>query len=131
MRMKAVLAALIVAFAAVLASPQAADAGGLFRDRAPSGWGTERTVRHYVYAPRYRHTYRVHAGTDRYAYRYEPRGYYPYYNSGYWRPRHLVQKRNRHLKQPPYYKGWGDNRRHYKHRQWHKENHGRIRLGHW
>ncbi|MEO1281407.1 MAG: hypothetical protein AAFV69_06700 [Pseudomonadota bacterium] len=131
MRIQAVLAALIVAVAAIITGPKTADAGGLFGDRAPAGWGTERTVRHYVYAPRYRHSYRFHNGTDPYAYRYEPRGYYPYYNSGYWRPRHTVKKRHGHYKQAPYYQAWGDNRKHYKHRKWHKEHHGRHRLGHW
>ena len=32
---------------------------------------------------------------DPYAYRYEPRGYYPYYRSDYWRPAKYVLYRNR------------------------------------
>lgn len=42
---------------------------------------------------------------DPYAYQYEPRGYYPYYNSGYWRPNCLqCAPRYQH---PPYWAAWG------------------------
>ncbi|MDX2287933.1 MAG: hypothetical protein NW217_03830 [Hyphomicrobiaceae bacterium] len=119
-----VLLALIVA----IASPAEA---GWRRHHAPVGWGHERVVTHHVYYPRYRHVYHVHAYTDPYAYRYEPRGYYPYYNSGYWRPAHEVSRKRYRYALPPYYKAWGAKKRGYRHRAWHAEHHGRIRRGHW
>jgi hypothetical protein len=73
-----------------------------------------------------------HDGYDPYAYRYEPRGYYPYYNSGYWKPLHVMRKRCRPCYVlPPYYQAWGYPKRGYHHRQWHAEHHGRIRHHHW
>ncbi|MEQ8825195.1 MAG: hypothetical protein RIC14_12555 [Filomicrobium sp.] len=124
---KLALALCVLAATMLVAGPQGAEAGG-WRERAPAGWGKTREVRHHVYRPRYRHVYRYHRKTDPYAYRYEPRGYYPYYNSGYWRPSRVVRKRYR---RPPYYKAWGDNRRGYRHREWHYRNYGRHRRGHW
>ena len=63
--------------------------------------------------------------TDPYAYRYEPRGYYPYYDSGYWRY-YCGSKVNcvPAAYQPPYWKAWGYPKplRVY---------HGRIRPWHW
>jgi hypothetical protein len=46
---------------------------------------------------------------DPYAYRYEPRGYYPYYGSPYWRPaRDLLLYRDRYRHElPRYYPAWG------------------------
>lgn len=114
-----VAASLFTAMA--IAAPPSAEAGGLWRDRG------ERVVTHRVYRPRYRDVY---IDEDPYAYRYEPRGYYPYYNSGYWVPTYVIRKR-RYLRRPPYYKAWGENRRGYKHRDWHDRHHGRIRRGHW
>jgi len=105
MRFKAILAVALAVMAASLMTPPTAEAGGLFRDR--------------------------HAGHDPYAYRYEPRGYYPYYNSRYWRPAHEMRKSRKYLPQAPYYQAWGYPKRNYHHRQWHRRNHGRIRLGHW
>ncbi len=126
---KFALALCVLAATMVVAGPQESQAGG-WRDRAPEGWGRSREIRHYVYRPRYRHVYRFRAETDPYAYRYEPRGYYPYYNSGYWRPAHVIRKR-RYLRRPPYYKAWGENRRRYRHREWHYRHHGRHHRGHW
>lgn len=106
MRLRAVFAAMIAAVAIVLVAPQPADAGGLFRDRAAHG--------------------------DPYAYRYEPRGYYPYYNSRYWKPAHVMRKKRRkYHKQAPYYQAWGYPKRHYNHREWHAKHHGRHWIGHW
>lgn len=116
-------AALIAAFATGL--PNSAKAGWGERH-----WGGARVVTHRVYRPRYVHVYRHRYQGDPYAYRYEPRGYYPYYNSHYWKPPHLLRKR-RYLRQPPYYKAWGYPKRGYRHREWHNRNHGRIRRGHW
>lgn len=121
-----VLAAL-TALGGILAGP--AEAGHR------RGWHHDRTVVHYGYTPRYHHVFvRSYAGTlDPYAYRYEPRGYYPYYNSGQWKPAHVMrtQKRRRHYARPPYYQAWGYPDRYYRHRAWHARHHGRIHIGHW
>lgn len=69
---------------------------------------------------------------DRYAYRYEPRGYYPYYNSRYWKPAHVMRQRKRaRYVHPPYYRAWGSPDAGYHHRAWHAYHHGRIHIGHW
>ena len=101
------------------------------RSESPEGWGRERTVRHWVYHPRYHHVYHSHGATDPYAYRYEPRGYYPYYNSGQWRPRGHVGLKRAHFKHPKYHKAWSANRRSYQHYRWHAEHHGRHDHSHW
>lgn len=45
---------------------------------------------------------------DRFAYRYRQPCYYPYYNSGYWKPTSLLRKRPRfHYDIPRYYPAWG------------------------
>jgi hypothetical protein len=77
--------------------------------------------------------YAFHDGcTDPYAYRYEPRGYYPYYNSGYWKPAHVMRKRKRpYYVHPPYFPAWGYPDRYYRHRAWHAYHHGYIRHNHW
>lgn len=67
----------------------------------------------------------VNSYEDRYRYEYQPRGYYPYYNSGYWVPRETVRP-NYDFVQPPYYQAWGDWVLGYNHREWHRENHGRV-----
>lgn len=107
MRMKSLIGkAAAVAALAVLASAPA-EAFGWERRGAPAGYGETRVIHHHVYYPRYRHVYHVHAGTDPYAYRYVQPRYYPYYNSGYWRPTHLVKKRRAHYRLPRYYQAWG------------------------
>jgi hypothetical protein len=65
---------------------------------------------------------------DPYAYFYSPRGYYPYYNSGYW-----VKPRVRRYKGdlPPYYQAWGANKRYYHHGEWHYRMYGGHRRGDW
>lgn len=79
-----------------------------------------------VWLPRY------HFGDpDPFAYRYCPRGYYPYYNSGQWRSRYHVSKNRAHFQHPRYYPGWGANRRHYRHYRWHADHHGRHQHHHW
>ncbi|MDX2157073.1 MAG: hypothetical protein SFW09_11250 [Hyphomicrobiaceae bacterium] len=132
MRLKSILAAVVAASAFVLALPTTSHAFGE-RDR-PDGWGKSRHVRHWVYQPRYTHEYKI----DPYHYRYSPRGYYPYYNAGYWAPAHYIKWRNRiHLNvwnaQPPryrYYKSWGYPRK-WNNRAWHNKHHGRHHLWHW
>ncbi|MEL6871784.1 MAG: hypothetical protein AAFO62_03105 [Pseudomonadota bacterium] len=130
MRFISLLAAALTGLAALTIGSSTAQAFGWDRTHAPRGYGKTRTVRHYVYRPRYRHRYRLHSHTDPYRYRYEPRGYYPYYNSGYWRPAHKVRRRYR-FHQPRYYPAWGSHKRHYKHHRWHHRNHGRHRAWHW
>jgi len=44
---------------------------------------------------------------DPYAYRYRPRRYYPYYDSGYWRPRREVSKYRVWYRMPPYAEAYG------------------------
>ena len=74
---------------------------------ASAGWG--------------HHRYNAHSHADPYAYRYEPRGYYPYYGSRYWRPHREVRNRRFRFKQPRYYKAWGA----YSKKHWHKLHNGR------
>ncbi len=131
MRLKSLLVALAALAAILVTLPHTAEAGGFHRDHPPRGWGEARDVVHHIYYPRYRHRYYVHAATDPYAYRYEPRGYYPYYNSGYWVPAKCYRTCRPRLKLPPYYKAWGATKRRYHHRAWHARHHGRIRRGHW
>jgi hypothetical protein len=125
---------LAVAAAAIaiglMAAPQA-QAFDHGRTDAPSGWVGVRDVRHWVYYPRYRHYYLTNGSTDPFAYRYEPRGYYPYYNSGYWKPRSHVVVKRAHFAHPKYYKAWGANRKHYDHSKWHAVHHGRHDHAHY
>lgn len=128
MRLKSLLAiAAAVASLAVVATPQSASAHWDRPDQ-PAGWGRLRTVRHWVYYPRYQHTYVTHAYTDPYAYRYEPRGYYPYYNSAYWGAPYIKRYRGT---LPPYYAAWGRPVRNYHHVEWHKRHYGGHRRGDW
>ncbi len=62
---------------------------------------------------------------DPYAYQYEHRGYYPYYASDYWRPRHEVRRNRHRFKHPRYYSAWGL----YK-RDWPKYHDGHDHLKH-
>lgn len=133
MRIKSLLAALAAVACIGLADPNTAAAFGHDRDR-PEGYGTTRVVNHHVYYPRYAHTYKV----DPYAYQYSPRGYYPYYNSGYWRPASEIRRRN-HLHyhhwnvQAPryrYYPSWGYPKA-WDHKAWHHKHHGYHHRWHW
>ncbi len=76
-----------------------------------------------------RHHQRATAG-DPYAYRFEPRGYYPYYKSYYWRPAHKVRRR-RGIRAPRFYPAWGYYQRSWRHRKWHRKHHGGHRRWHW
>jgi hypothetical protein len=109
MRLKALFnIGLAVLSAGITIGMAAAPAAAFDLDKVspPPGWGTDRTVRHWVYYPRYHNLYHVHAGTDPYAYRSARRGYYPYGGSAYWRaPQHA---RRAHLGTPPaYHPAWG------------------------
>ena len=111
-----------------VASAAPATAFGCHTSCPPEGWGKSRVVRHWVYYPRYRHVYLTHPSTDPYAYRWEPRGYYPYYNSGYWGPARVKRFRG-HL--PKYYASWGAVKRGYHHVEWHRRHYGGHRRGNW
>jgi hypothetical protein len=127
MRYRLLLAAVVAIFALGFVAPQRAEAfvGWYDRDSRSAGLGHSRAVRMWHYRPRYR--YRVHSYQDPYAYRYEPRGYYPYYNAGYWRP--AWTQRNRYAYQaraPRYHAAWGYGARrcgHRHHRRWHARGH--------
>jgi len=133
MRLKSLLAAAAALACVGFALPDPAAAYGQERAR-PDGWGRTRDVHHHVYYPSYVHHYHV----DPYAYQYSPRGYYPYYNSRYWRPAQVIRERNhQHYQhwnvQPPrykYYPSWGKPK-HWHHREWHYEQHGGHRPWHW
>jgi hypothetical protein len=125
MRPKAVSAAVLAFAGLVLVSavPAAAD-------------GTSEAKARYAHRyPRHAYAFKV----DPYAWNYSPRGYYPYYNSGYWGSASYIKWRNReHLNvwntQPPYfryYKAWGYPRRHWDNREWHAEHHGFHHRWHW
>jgi hypothetical protein len=76
--------------------------------------------------------HRVHTTADPYAYRSEHRGYYPYYNSGYWVPAQQMRHRyRRHYALPKYYQAWGYPKVGYYHREWHYRHHGRHYPWHW
>ena len=109
MRLK-ILMALVAALAAGDATLSTASATGLDRP----------DLRPYSYHRQY--------GPDPYAYFYEPRGWYPYYNSGEWGPRYV--KRFKGVL-PPYYAAWGATRRNYHHVAWHRLHYGGHRRGDW
>lgn len=126
MRLLSLAAVLLTALLFTGATSDEASAHRSWRSHAPHGYARVTHVRRWVYRPRYR----THSYADPYRYRYVPHGYYPYYNSGYWRPRYKVRYRYR-FRHPRYYKAWGDKRRRYRHREWHRRNHGRIPFWLW
>ncbi len=118
MRSRVFLLAALVALGLMV--PHAADAGWR---RAPYGYGRVQVVKHWGYYPRYAHVYNVDFTTDPYAYRYVPRRYYPYYNSGYWRPAAMLRYRKACCRPwpvlPRYYESWGYPARYYNNTEWH------------
>jgi hypothetical protein len=126
MRFNALVAALAALACVVVSMPEPASADGM-----GDGITKERKVRRW-YRPRY--AFRE----DPYAYQYEPRGYYPYYGSAYWRPTAYVRMRDRlHYNvwntQPPYYRyysSWGYPKP-WHNRAWHAAHHGRHWPWHW
>ena len=125
MRFKTVLAAAAAIVCMGLASPDMAGAFDRDRPDIPRGWSHDRVVRHWVYYPRYRHYYYTNGQTDPFAYSYEPNGYYPYYNSGYWKPRSELSKFHAHAVRPQHYPDWGANRANWDQYSWHAEHHDR------
>jgi hypothetical protein len=75
--------------------------------------------------------HRPTSASDPYAYHYEPRGYYPYYNSGYWKRHGEVPLKRAHFKHPKFYQAWGAKRKHWDHVKWHNDHHGRHDHAHW
>lgn len=128
-RIKSIFAALAMLFALVVAVPEQASAG--FGHHHRDGWGAHRVVRHHIYYPRYHHRYYNHSVTDPYAYRYEKRGYYPYYNSRYWVAARCHKRCGKSYRLPRYYQAWGSRKRGYHHAEWHKRHHGRHHRHHW
>lgn len=131
MRLKSFLAAALAIVGLATASAGTAAADGIHK---PLGWHKAHHIHHRVYYPRYVHYYKV----DPYAWRYSPRGYYPYYGSHYWAKSSYVKWRNRaHLNdwntRPPYfryYKSWGYPKK-WHHRKWHAKHHGYHPRHHW
>lgn len=130
MRLKSLLAiAVAMASLGLIATSEPASAFGWDRPDQTAYWRDRgRVVRHWDHHPRYRHVYDGYAVADPYAYRYIPRGYYPYYNSHYWRKVRIKRFRGH---RPPYYKAWGSPRRGYRHVEWHRRHYGGHRRGNW
>ncbi len=124
MRSRSLWAALMACLALSLAGSQPASAGGEY-----TVWkGRDYRPAYYPVRPRPVSVYFI---TDPYAYRYEPRGYYPYYDAGYWRP--LCGRNINCVKavfQSPYWKAWGYPKP-WLNRHYHRVYHGRIRPWHW
>lgn len=131
MRFPKVSALAVVATALFALSSPPAGACGRDNCGAAEGWVQDRDVRHWVYYPRYRHVYYTFGQADPFAYEYYPSGYYPYYNSAYWKPRREVKLRRARFAHPQYYPAWGAHRKHYDHVEWHVRHHGGHRLGDW
>jgi hypothetical protein len=131
MQMKSIpaAAAALAGLLTVNLDPSAAFGADL--DRA----GAKKRGPHHAAYSRYAHVF----PEDPYTYRYEPRGYYPYYRSDYWRPTPYVLYRNRvHYNvwntRPPqfrFYQSWGYPVRTWRHKEWHADHHGRHRPWHW
>ena len=105
MRMKC-LATVFVAVAAFgLAAPRPAAADGMPSEE------THRAVHHARHAehesgPQYRGLWP--GGPDPYAYSYERKNYYPFYNSRYWVPRAEMRNRTHYPNRlPGYWSSWG------------------------
>jgi hypothetical protein len=130
------LAMICAGLTILLAGTTTASAGkgwfynGVHHKYAPSGVGYAQPVTRWVYKPNYTYRYKLHSHSDPYRYHYQPRGYYPYYNSGYWRSRRAVHRRYK-FRHPRYHRAWGAHRRNYHHRSWHYRHHGPHKKGHW
>jgi hypothetical protein len=119
--MRSRVLALLAAMIGLALIPVAAEAGHRRHHYSPNqeynhrGWNNQ-------YYPYYHRHYRSDWEYDRYAYSYSPRRYYPYYNSGYWRPTYELRARRdccRPFAQlPPYYQAWGYPKRYYRSAKW-------------
>ena len=89
-------------------------------------------VKHHIYYPHYHHVYKVGVYPDPYAYRPANRGYYPYYNSGYWKSLAEMRAREKpYYELPAYYPAWGYQKKTYHHKTWHYKHHGHHYPWHW
>jgi hypothetical protein len=135
MRLKSKLLGLVMSLGLIVVSPAAQAFHYPKAPVAPEGYHAPRTVHHWVYKPRYHHVYHVSHSADPYAYRYSPRGYYPYYASRYWVPAHQMKSRYRYSYSGPkytYYPAWGLKKHSHKaHRTWHAKRHGYHHRWHW
>ena len=131
MRSQHLWVGMAVILAAGLITAQPSHAG----DRGYRAWDRGNDYRPAYYPVRRAHRTRpVVSGyfvTDHYAYRYEPRGYYPYYDAGYWRP-HCGSKLScvPRRYQSPYWQAWGYPKP-WLNRSFHRVYHGRIYPWHW
>ncbi|HXE02148.1 MAG TPA: hypothetical protein VN623_09385 [Hyphomicrobium sp.] len=123
MRVKSLmaLAAITAAFVTVSQSASAFDLNSP-DNRSQTGWSHENGQ--WDYSSRYPRGYL----NDRYSYFYDPRGYYPYYNSGQWGPPRIDRFKGT---LPPYYASWGAWKKRYYHVEWHRRHYGGHRRGDW
>lgn len=117
--MRSLAMSLFVAAVALVLIPVVAEAGHRRHHHDVEynhrGWGE-------AYKPFYHRHYRSDVYLDPYAYYPARRRYYPYYNSGYWRPTYELRYRRACCRPAPvlpsYYQAWGYPKRIYKHRKW-------------
>ncbi len=128
MRIKSVLVMVATAIGLIVTATAPVSAFGWDRPDQRANWGAERDGRHSGYDRRDRHAYADHGFADPDTYRYEPRGYYPYYNSEYWGAPRVRRFRGQ---LPPYYGSWGAPVRNYRHVEWHRRHYGGHRRGDW
>jgi hypothetical protein len=132
MRLKSLVAAVVAIVGLATLSVGSASADGVDK---PRKWSKAHHTHHRVHHVRHDRGFKV----DPYAWRYSPRGYYPYYGSNYWAKASYVKWRNRaHLNQwntqPPYfryYQSWGYPKKTWNHAKWHAVHHGRHHRWHW
>ena len=123
MRWKSLIALAAIS-AACATTSQSASAFGWNRPDLRPGWGWTHEDGHWVYHSPNQREYL----DNRYAYFYDPRGYYPYYNSGQWGPPRIHRSQ---VTLPPYYASWGSWKKRYYHVAWHRQHYGGHRRGDW
>ena len=129
MRLKSLMAlAVTAASLGVIALAQPASAFFWDRPERPAGWGHIHTIHDRDDTSRSNHKYLADDDTDPYAYQPSPRGYYPYYNSGYWAPPRIHRYSG---PLPEYYSAWGYPHADYYHVEWHNRHYGGHRRGDW
>jgi hypothetical protein len=104
---------ILTVVSAVLISTSSAKATDLVKPRPPAGYAETQDVHHWRYVPSYRHVVHVADTSDPYAYRYQRRGYYPYYHSNYWVPASEMRYRYRYTftgQKYKYSQSWGKTR---------------------
>ena len=118
--MRSLAIRLFVAAVAIVLIPVVANAG--HRGHRPHDFEYNRRGWAEVYTPFYHRHYRSDGYLDPNAYYPARRGYYPYYNSGYWRPTDELRYRRACCRPDPvlprYYQAWGYPRPIHKYRKW-------------